>query len=129
MRTYEFELRKFFQWVLNHLAQTIYYESWDDKFCRDENKKNYGDAIDFLKKYVDLKSLSRDDARYLGFGPWDDDLFLIPLYLVPLIPIGIELISINGEIIIYDGTNIDLDTRFGCIAYGIRIPENEEEGH
>lgn len=51
------------------------------------------------------------------------ELRLIPLYLYPSLPLGITLISINGEDVIFDGSNIDTDTRFGCIACGIK-PKN-----
>lgn len=57
---------------------------------------------------------------------WSDeksDLLLIPLYLLPIIPIGTELTSIFGEKVIYDGHNVDKDIRFGCIAWGIEIKE------
>lgn len=47
-------------------------------------------------------------------------LRLIPLYLYPSLPIGITLTSINGDEIIFDGSNIDTDIRFGCIAWGIK---------
>ena len=47
-------------------------------------------------------------------------LRLIPLYLYPSLPIGITLMSIGGEEIVFNGSNIDTDTRFGCIAYGIK---------
>lgn len=47
-------------------------------------------------------------------------LRLIPLYLYPSLPIGITLTSIGGEEIVFNGSNIDADTRFGCIAYGIK---------
>ncbi len=43
-------------------------------------------------------------------------LRLIPLY--PSLPIGITLMSIGGEEIVFDGSNID--TRFGCLAWGIK---------
>lgn len=43
-------------------------------------------------------------------------LRLIPLYLYPSLPIGITLTSINGEEIVFDGSNIDTDNRFGCLA-------------
>ena len=48
---------------------------------------------------------------------------MIPLWLLPIIPVGTELTSISGETIIYNGTNIDKDIRFGCLAWGIHIPE------
>lgn len=47
-------------------------------------------------------------------------LRLIPLYLYPSLPIGITLTSIDGEEKVFDGSNIDTDVRFGCIAWGIK---------
>lgn len=47
-------------------------------------------------------------------------LRLIPLYLYPSLPIGITLTSIDGEVRVFDGSNIDTDVRFGCIAWGIK---------
>ena len=47
-------------------------------------------------------------------------LRLIPLYLYPSLPVGITLTSIDGEEIVFDGSNIGTDTRFGCTAYGIK---------
>lgn len=47
-------------------------------------------------------------------------LRLIPIYLYPSLPIGITLTSIDGEEIVFNGSNIDTDIRFGCIAWGIK---------
>ena len=47
-------------------------------------------------------------------------LRLIPLYLYPSLPIGTILTSIDGKEIAFDGSNIDTDVRFGCIAWGIK---------
>jgi hypothetical protein len=50
------------------------------------------------------------------------NLFLIPLWFVPLLPQGIELTCIDGSKIIFNKKDdIDLDTRCGCIAYGIHF--------
>lgn len=46
---------------------------------------------------------------------------LLPLYILPILPIGTKLVSIFGKEKIYDGMNIDKDVRCGCIAYGIKI--------
>lgn len=51
-------------------------------------------------------------------------LRLIPLYLYPPLPIGITLTSIGGDEIVFDGSNVDTDVRFGCIAWGIK-PKND----
>ena len=47
-------------------------------------------------------------------------LRLIPLYLYPSLPIGITLTSIDGEERVFDGSNIDIDIRFGYLAWGIK---------
>lgn len=47
-------------------------------------------------------------------------LRLIPLYLYPSLPTGITLTCISGEEIVFNGSNIDTDIRFGCIAWGIK---------
>ncbi len=54
------------------------------------------------------------------------NLWLIPLYLFPIIPIGLKVTCINGEEIVNDGHNLDNDIRFGCVAYGIKI-KNENK--
>lgn len=47
-------------------------------------------------------------------------LRLIPLYLYPSLPIGITLTSIDGKEIVFDGSNIDTDIRFGYLTWGIK---------
>jgi hypothetical protein len=113
-------------WYANMVAQTVQYTSWSDNFCRKEIKEAHDKFIEELKKHIDLKALTREDAIELRFGRWSDEtpnLYLIPLWLVPIIPVGTELTYISGAKIIYNGSNIDNDIRFGCIAYGIEICE------
>ena len=56
----------------------------------------------------------------LNFGRWSDDsqLRLIPLYLWHCIANGEVLTCIDGKTKIKGLDEIDLDVRFGCIAYG-----------
>ena len=77
------------------------------------------------KKLIDFENITISEARELRFGKWEDnnDLWLIPIWLYPLIPIGLELKSISGEKVIFNGNNIDKDIRFGCLAYGIELKE------
>ena len=49
------------------------------------------------------------------------DLWLFPLYLVPIIPEGLEIMYIDGEKGIFKKDDMDNDIRFGCVAYGIEI--------
>lgn len=53
-------------------------------------------------------------------------LYLIPLYLLPILPVGTTVYSIFGKEVVYDGNNIDNDIRFGCLSYGIKINDDEE---
>lgn len=118
-------------WEVNQVATTVRYENWSDEYCREQNKKHMNNMLKELKKHVDFDNLTADQAWQLGFGLWDSDqpdLFLIPLYLLPIIPIGTKMTSIMGKEIIYDGTNVDDDIRFGCIAYGIRVHTESKEG-
>lgn len=112
-------------WYANKVAETVQYTSWDDEFCRKEINRSTDIFVNELRKHIDFSNLTREEAVSLRFGKWDEDsgLYLIPLYLLPIVPIGTELTSINGDTVIYDGSNVDNDVRFGCIAYGINIPE------
>lgn len=113
----------------NLTATVIHYEKASSdasyacvKEIYDTLLKEIGDLVNFTK--LDAKT-----ARTLGLRKWDNTnpaLFLIPIYLVPLIPIGIELTSIRGNKIIYDGSNIELDTRYGMLAYGFMIEDDKE---
>lgn len=116
-------------WYANKVAETVAYDSWSNEYCRGKIREANIMFVNELHKDIDFSKLTRKEAIELRFGKWDDetDLYLIPLYLLPLIPIGIRLTSINGDTVIYDGTNIDNDTRFGCLAWGIDIPEEKGE--
>lgn len=50
---------------------------------------------------------------------------LIPLYLLPILPVGTKLVSIFGKEVVYDGKNIDTDIRMGRLAYGIKVKQEE----
>lgn len=62
-------------------------------------------------------------------GHWDETLMMLPAWAYFHLPYESELISINGEVrkVLegYDNPTspnyIDNDTRFGCLAYGVRV--------
>lgn len=110
-------------WYASLVSQTVRYECWSDEWCRKEIKRYNDSMLEELRPLIDWYHLSINEASVLGFHKWDGDLYLIPLYLLPILPIGIEVTCISGEKIIYDGKNIDDDQRFGCIAYGINITD------
>lgn len=120
------EIRNALTWYANKIAETVQYKSWSDEFCREEVQKATDTMLDSLKNDIDWNSLTKEEALELRFGKWsneDPDLYLIPLWLLPIVPIGTKLTTIFGDEIIYDGHNVDNDTRFGRIAYGIHIKD------
>lgn len=110
-----------FTWLANKLAESNTY-NWSTEFKVNELKKAFNTFYESAKKLeLDLEKLTVDELREMRFCKWDDEsnLWLIPLWFVPLLPVGIELTNIGGGKVKYTGDNIDLDIRFGCIAYGI----------
>ena len=87
-----------------------------------------GQPPETLQDWEDLKTLSVDDLRSLGFGHWEDGLCLIPgEWYTRLIP-GLMVESTSGRKITvapdYQNEDsesyLDNDIRYGCLAYGIR---------
>lgn len=119
------EIMNCLTWYANKIAETVHYKSWDDHVCREEINRHTGKMIEEVKKHIDFYHLTKEEAVELRFGKWSDDsnLYLIPLWLLPAIPVGITLTCISGDKIVYDGKNIDIDTRFGCLAWGIEISD------
>lgn len=118
-----------FTWLVNRLSELNTY-NWGANYKERELKDAFDTFYKSLQKesnnhLVDLSRMTVETAKEMGLRKWDDnsDLYLFPLWFMPLIPIGTEVTAINGEKIIYDGTNLDNDIRFGCIAYGIELKE------
>lgn len=91
--------------------------------------------VEHIREQLDLyhipveewKNLLIPTAKVLGFKKWEADssLMLIPGYLYQFIPAGLDLYCISGEKTEYnDYKDLDNDCRFGCLAYGIHIEEN-----
>lgn len=108
--------------LLSQMTKFILYE--------DEPKLEY--IQEQLNQYhipvEEWKKLLIPQAKLLGFKFWEEDsnLMLIPGYLYQFIPEGLELYSISGEEEQYESyADLDNDTRFGCLAYGIYMQEHE----
>lgn len=110
-------------WYANRIEMACeYYHEPNDIYT--EIKIVRKQFLEALKDLIDFNNLSKQEAIELRFGKWseeDPNLYLIPIWLLPILPIGTKLTSINGDEIVYDGKNIDKDTRFGCLAYGVRV--------
>ena len=126
------ELINHFTWLVNRLSVLNTYD-WSADYKQKQLEESFEAFYKSLWKtenipLIDLSEMTVETALELRFQKWDSDsnLYLIPLWFKPLIPIGIELTCINGEKIVYDGNNIDDDIRFGCLAYGIEITEEHK---
>ena len=110
------QFKKDIDWntLTENQCRALHFGSWKSKedikevisCLQSEYEKGYLTKEEFNKRVVNQKNT-------LG-------LRLIPLYLYPSLPIGITLTSIDGEEIVFDGSNIDIDARFGCLAWGIK---------
>lgn len=116
-----------FTWLANSLSMGYMYKEWDDTTVRKDMKEAYDKFYQSLqlennKDLINFEKLTQDEAKELGFGKWNEEtnLYLLPLYLVPLLPKGIELTYIDGETFIFDKIeDLDLDIRFGMLSFGV----------
>lgn len=119
------ELINHFTWLTNRLAEVNTYKNWSDKTKIQVIEEAYNNFYQSIKRYIDFEKITVEEAKSLRFGKWDDesDLYLFPLWIIPLIPEGMEVTSISGETFKYNKETVDNDIRFGCVAYGINIKD------
>lgn len=104
---------------------------WDAAFCKSELEKAAKETLPHHRLTNDeISEIDQDLAIELGLGLWSDDenLYLFPLSLLPILPIGLELTSVCGGkgTTTEDLEGIDTDNRAGFLAYGIVIEPVEE---
>lgn len=112
-------------YIANGVSEMVVYKDhWSTDFCRRQIYEVFVIAMISISKNLDWNSLTDQDCKELRFGRWEEGnpLRLIPIWLYEAIPVGTKLTSINGEEVIFDGSNIDTDIHFGCLAWGI-IPK------
>lgn len=123
------EIINHFTWLANKLSESNTYESWTDELRVQELKDGFRTFYTSLinNKLIDLEKLTIEEAKELRFRKWDDehpDLWLFPLWIVPLIPEGMTVYNLNGEARKYEKDKFDNDIRYGCVAYGVMLKEN-----
>ena len=95
-------------------CKALHFGSW-------QSKEDVEEEIHILQSEFEKGHLTKDEFdKKVANEKNTLGLRLIPLYLYPSLPIGITLTSIGGEDIVFDGSNIDTDIRFGCLAWGIK---------
>lgn len=115
------EILNHLTWVVNQLAEE---PVWGK--CVQKNSDTWDRFYKSLKNHLDVTKLTREEAVELRFGKWDEDsdLYLFPLWMVPLIPDGLMVTSISGEEFPFNPKTTDTDVRFGCVAFGLRFKED-----
>lgn len=118
------EIKKSMINLVNKISEVNLYTSWDESFKVKEIQESLDEFNKEIINYIDLNNLTQEEAKELGFKKYSEDkpnLWLIPLYLTPLLQEGFKVISIDGEEKIIGKDYIDDDSRYGCISYGIEI--------
>ena len=95
-------------------CKALHFGSW-------QSEEDIEEEISCLQSQLDKGNLTKEEFdKRVANEKNTLGLRLIPLYLYPSLPIGITLTSIDGKEIVFDGSNIDTDIMFGCIAWGIK---------
>jgi hypothetical protein len=122
------DLRRVLLRIANRAAMGAAYAKWPDDFCRSEVREVWLAEPEALFTTAELAAKGRDYLDSIGFGRWDEegDLYLIPIWAWNYVADGETLTSISGDTKVKGGPDeIDLDVRFGCIAWGFSVPETE----
>ena len=121
MSDYEF-LLQVRQAIINRAAEVFCYK-WATDFSSERIKEIpsvFSKSEGFRK--VDPNEMTKEQLVDLGFQKWDEDsgLMLIPLYIYPFLKDEIMCGSISDICPrLIKVSEIDIDHRFGCLAYGI----------
>ena len=121
MSDYEF-LLMVRQAIVNRAAEVFCY-NWDNTSSSKRIKEipDVFSKSDYFRK-VDPNEMTVDQLDNLGFQKWDDEsgLMLIPLYVYPFLKDEFMCGSIS-DIAARNikASDIDTDTRSGCLAYGV----------
>lgn len=109
--------------IANKAAEGFVYKPWSDEFVGKELRAAMEQVYKSMGEAIDWDVLTVKEAKELGFCKWDEgaELYLIPIWLYPAIPDDLELTCISGETAFKK--DIDTDTRFGCLAYGLLFEE------
>lgn len=117
-------------WYAGQVAMVNYHEhDWSDEFARNYIQKVTEKFTKKLAECIDFDDVLGAELIELGFirqSIDNDVVYLIPLYLLPIIPKGMALTRVDGEVIIYDGCNIEPNICEGCcIDYGVTLYSNK----
>jgi hypothetical protein len=112
------------RFIVRRAAEAMLYGTWSPGFIAGYLKE-VPDKIKCAEWYkpIELSNFSEDQMKDLGFVRWseDDPMYMIPLWLYPFLPDEIECKSIDGVQVRYKKSEMNTDSRFGCLAYGVYV--------
>ena len=113
--------------VTNAVAEVNTYTHWSYGTKEDVLKEGCVRFYNYIEKHagIDFNNMTPDVAERLGMMHWENGLWLFPLWMLPIIPEGLEVETINGHKFKFDIKTSNNDIRYGCVGYGIRIKEND----
>ncbi|MCY9055979.1 hypothetical protein MOE90_20255 [Bacillus spizizenii] len=105
-------------YLINEVACTMEYDSWSNDF-RHKDLKGYYEFVQKEMSKIDFNKLTDEELKFLGFKKLSEksEGYLVPLWLLRVLPKGMKLMSILGEIVEVGVDYIDNDVRGGCTAY------------
>ena len=111
-----------------NILQGLGFRKWDtmNNCIKDNQKMPVSNKIEFpiinsKSKEVYVTDIGRKNAP-IKLLAIDEDIILFPAEWYSIIPDGFIVTGLNGEQYPFKNGYIDDDTRFGCLAYGIRRP-------
>ena len=119
-----------FRWLTNELVIP-----YMDNKLPSALKTKIDTFYDSVRKTVDWDSLTRDNCLWLGFMNSQRDmisaqgviqeLWLIPQWLIPIIPEGMYVEDVQGNRFQYNSSTCDKTTQFGVLSYGVVLDITE----
>lgn len=115
--------------LMNRAAEVMAHKGWGNDFAAkqirnfpEELMKQNGGQEFFGLQPADL---TEEEMLDLGFGRWSEEssMHRIPLWLLPFLADEIEVERLNGKKMVMKKSDMDNDTRFGCLAYGV-VPKS-----
>ena len=96
-----------------------------------ELNKRIDDFLESINSHISWDMISRKDAQELGFVLWSKqdgyDIWLIPTYLYPIIPEGLEVVDGDGDDVIFNSSCLADDSYRSWCGYGLKIPSTESD--
>lgn len=111
--------------IANVACEGAAYKTWSDDFARKEVREVWHNSRGSLRNpwevsfaLGDFRAADKDMLLLLGFRRWNDELWLVPLWVYNYIKDGEVFTNISDDVKIKGIDYIDLDTRGGVLAWG-----------